>query len=177
MGLNLSIRRIIFNSIYKHDGTGIVRLGHSAVKQISGRAGRRNSLYPFGEVSELTIRMLQYNRFTHSLRFQVTCRVPEDMVGIIRLLSSCIYSSLTSNFPNCFQEYLRQCMGTEIKTIKKAGLMPTTSHIEMFSATLEQYGLGPGSHRLHTILLRFNDMATIQSEFFMCRQTPVRDEF
>jgi ATP-dependent RNA helicase SUPV3L1/SUV3 len=132
MGLNLSIRRIIFNSIYKHDGTGIVRLGHSAVKQISGRAGRRNSLYPFGEV---------------------TCRVPEDM------------------------EYLRQCMGTEIKTIKKAGLMPTTSHIEMFSATLEQYGLGPGSHRLHTILLRFNDMATIQSEFFMCRQTPVRDEF
>lgn len=128
MGLNLSIRRIIFNSIYKHDGTGIVRLGHSAVKQISGRAGRRNSLYPFGEV---------------------TCRVPEDM------------------------EYLRQCMGTEIKTIKKAGLMPTTSHIEMFSATLEQYGLGPGSHRLHTILLRFNDMATIQSEFFMCRQTPM----
>jgi hypothetical protein len=64
-------------------------------------------------------------------------------------------------------------MGTEIKTIKKAGLMPTTSHIEMFSATLEQYGLGPGSHRLHTILLRFNDMATIQSEFFMCRQTPM----
>jgi Helicase conserved C-terminal domain len=48
MGLNLNIRRIIFNSVFKNDGTGIVRLDHSAVKQISGRAGRRNSPFPVG---------------------------------------------------------------------------------------------------------------------------------
>lgn len=48
MGLNLSIKRIIFNSIYKNDGTTIVRLDHSAIKQISGRAGRRNSPFPDG---------------------------------------------------------------------------------------------------------------------------------
>jgi Helicase conserved C-terminal domain len=48
MGLNLNIRRIIFNSVYKNDGTGIVRLDHSAMKQISGRAGRRNSPFPIG---------------------------------------------------------------------------------------------------------------------------------
>lgn len=58
MGLNLNIRRIIFNSMYKNDGGGIVRLGHSAVKQISGRAGRRNSAFPTG---------------------YITCRSPEDM--------------------------------------------------------------------------------------------------
>jgi ATP-dependent RNA helicase SUPV3L1/SUV3 len=58
MGLNLNIRRIVFNSIYKNDGSGIVRLGHSAVKQISGRAGRRNSVFPEGIV---------------------TCRSPDDM--------------------------------------------------------------------------------------------------
>ena len=61
MGLNLNIRRIIFNSIYKNDGTGIVRLDHSAVKQISGRAGRRNSVFPEGIV---------------------TCRVPQDMTHL-----------------------------------------------------------------------------------------------
>jgi ATP-dependent RNA helicase SUPV3L1/SUV3 len=51
MGLNLNIRRIIFNSIFKFNGDKIVRLGHSDVKQISGRAGRRNSPYPLGEVT------------------------------------------------------------------------------------------------------------------------------
>jgi len=48
MGLNLNIRRIIFNSIYKNDGSGIVKLDHSAIKQIAGRAGRRNSPFPIG---------------------------------------------------------------------------------------------------------------------------------
>ena len=59
MGLNLNIRRIVFNSIYKSDGTKFHRLTHSMVKQISGRAGRRNSPFPIGEV---------------------TCRDPEDLV-------------------------------------------------------------------------------------------------
>lgn len=48
MGLNLNIRRVIFNSIFKNDGSAITRLNHSAIKQISGRAGRRNSPYPIG---------------------------------------------------------------------------------------------------------------------------------
>lgn len=60
MGLNLNIRRIIFNSIYKNDGNGIVRLGHSAVKQIAGRAGRRNSPFPNGEVTCRDPRDLDY---------------------------------------------------------------------------------------------------------------------
>lgn len=58
MGLNLNIRRIIFNSMFKSNGETIVQLDHSAVKQIAGRAGRRNSPYPNGEV---------------------TCRDPQDM--------------------------------------------------------------------------------------------------
>ena len=48
MGLNLNIRRIIFNSIFKNNGSRIVRLDHSSMKQISGRAGRRNSPFPNG---------------------------------------------------------------------------------------------------------------------------------
>ncbi|KAG7342054.1 helicase domain protein [Nitzschia inconspicua] len=51
MGLNLNIKRIIFNTIFKYNGDKIIRLGHSEVKQISGRAGRRNSPYPLGEVT------------------------------------------------------------------------------------------------------------------------------
>jgi ATP-dependent RNA helicase SUPV3L1/SUV3 len=127
MGLNLNIRRIVFNSIFKHDGNGVVRLGHSAVKQISGRAGRRNSMYPTGEV---------------------TTRCPEDM------------------------EYLRKCMGTEINSVERAGLLPTANHIDAFSSALEQYGLGDGeSNKLHKTLRRFSEMASVQSDFFLGRQT------
>lgn len=40
MGLNLSIRRLIFESSQKHDGTGMRTLKVAEVKQIAGRAGR-----------------------------------------------------------------------------------------------------------------------------------------
>lgn len=62
MGLNLNIRRIIFNSVFKFNGEEVVRLDHSAIKQISGRAGRRNSPYPNGEVTCRDPRDLDYIR-------------------------------------------------------------------------------------------------------------------
>jgi ATP-dependent RNA helicase SUPV3L1/SUV3 len=62
MGLNLNIKRIVFNTIFKFNGDKIVRLGHSDIKQISGRAGRRNSPYPVGEVTCRDPRDLPYIR-------------------------------------------------------------------------------------------------------------------
>ena len=67
MGLNLNIRRIIFNSMYKQNGGGVIQVNHSMVKQISGRAGRRNSPFPEGEV---------------------TCRSPEDMAHLRKCMST-----------------------------------------------------------------------------------------
>jgi ATP-dependent RNA helicase SUPV3L1/SUV3 len=67
MGLNLNIRRIVFNSMFKNDGKGIVQLDHSAVKQISGRAGRRNSPFPEGIV---------------------TCRNPDDMAHLVDCMAT-----------------------------------------------------------------------------------------
>lgn len=40
MGLNLSIKRIIFNSTYKFNGFEVVRMSLPHLKQIAGRAGR-----------------------------------------------------------------------------------------------------------------------------------------
>jgi ATP-dependent RNA helicase SUPV3L1/SUV3 len=67
MGLNLNIKRIVFNTIFKFNGEKVIRLSHSDVKQISGRAGRRNSPYPNGEV---------------------TCRDPRDLPFIQQCMSS-----------------------------------------------------------------------------------------
>lgn len=45
MGLNLNIRRIIFQTLFKFTGGDEVTVSTSAIKQIAGRAGRRNSAY------------------------------------------------------------------------------------------------------------------------------------
>lgn len=129
MGLNLNIRRIIFNTVYKSDGEKIIQLDHSAIKQIAGRAGRRNSPFPNGEV---------------------TCRDPDDL------------------------SYIKKMLSTEIAPVTKAGLLPTAPHIAMFSVALEKYGLSKDFDKLDKILGQFSDMATVQGDYFLCRQTPMK---
>ncbi|VEU38083.1 unnamed protein product [Pseudo-nitzschia multistriata] len=137
MGLNLNIKRIVFNSIFKFNGEKIVRLGHSDVKQIAGRAGRRNSPYPNGEV---------------------TCRDVRDL------------------------GYLRKCLSTEIEPLRKAALLPTESHIELFAEAVsaasagedpgDQNATDPANHPdLHEILRQFSAMATVRGDYFLGRQT------
>lgn len=50
LGLNLNIRRIIFYSLTKNTKEGVIDLPLSLIKQIGGRAGRRN-YYDFGLVT------------------------------------------------------------------------------------------------------------------------------
>ncbi|KAM3569315.1 hypothetical protein VYU27_008589 [Nannochloropsis oceanica] len=52
MGLNLNIKRIIFHSLIKGSDDGGAEVLHSGmIKQIAGRAGRRSSRFPNGEVT------------------------------------------------------------------------------------------------------------------------------
>jgi ATP-dependent RNA helicase SUPV3L1/SUV3 len=150
MGLNLNIKRIVFNSIFKFNGEKIIRLSHSEIKQISGRAGRRNSPFPNGEVS---------------------CRDYRDL------------------------GYIRRCLSSEIEPLRKAALVPTEAHIELFADAIRAYtfssnaegkeiddnghGHGHGhSHSLdshgypdlHEILRQFGAMATVKGDFFLGRQ-------
>jgi len=125
MGLNLNIRRIIFNSVFKSDGEKIVLLSHSSVKQIAGRAGRRNSPYPHGEV---------------------TCRDPRDL------------------------PYIRECMARDISPVSKAGLMPTARHIHLYTDAIEKYSPDVNLSHMHDVLFQFNKMATVQGDYFLCRQ-------
>ncbi|XP_021673167.2 DExH-box ATP-dependent RNA helicase DExH18, mitochondrial [Hevea brasiliensis] len=60
MGLNLNIRRVVFNSLSKYNGDKIVPVPASQVKQIAGRAGRRGSRYPDGLTSTLHLDDLGY---------------------------------------------------------------------------------------------------------------------
>ncbi len=61
MGLNLNIRRVIFHALEKFQGTERVPISVSAVKQIAGRAGRRNSAW--SQVRDLQIMHASQARF------------------------------------------------------------------------------------------------------------------
>ncbi|RDX62285.1 DExH-box ATP-dependent RNA helicase DExH18, mitochondrial, partial [Mucuna pruriens] len=60
MGLNLNIRRVIFNSLSKYNGDKMAPVPASQVKQIAGRAGRRGCLYPDGLATTLHLDDLDY---------------------------------------------------------------------------------------------------------------------
>ena len=62
MGLNLKIKRIIFQTVRKFDGKEMTNLTVSSVKQIAGRAGRYSETHGMqtGYVSALTSRDLMY---------------------------------------------------------------------------------------------------------------------
>lgn len=42
MGLNLNIKRIVFHTLFKYEGFQLRKISDSQIKQIAGRAGRRN---------------------------------------------------------------------------------------------------------------------------------------
>ncbi|CAI5527513.1 unnamed protein product [Closterium sp. Naga37s-1] len=51
MGLNLSIRRVVFSTLHKFNGEEKIIIPSPMVKQIAGRAGRRGSRYEEGVVT------------------------------------------------------------------------------------------------------------------------------
>lgn len=62
MGLNLSIGRIVFSSLEKFDGKKSRILRPDEIKQIAGRAGRFQSLYPDGKVVSMKDDDMHYLR-------------------------------------------------------------------------------------------------------------------
>ncbi|KAI1312235.1 hypothetical protein EDD11_003035 [Mortierella claussenii] len=53
MGLNLNIRRIIFEALEKFDGVNVRQLSLTQIKQIAGRAGRFGTEYAVGQATTL----------------------------------------------------------------------------------------------------------------------------
>ena len=110
-------------------------MSHSEIKQISGRAGRRNSPFPNGEVS---------------------CRDHRDL------------------------SYIRECLTTQIEPIRKAALVPTEAHIELFANAIHSYTSTNATENnvdesqsfpdLYEILRHFSAMATVKGDFFLGRQ-------
>ena len=159
MGLNLNIRRIIFHTIYKHDGSGITRLSHSEIKQIAGRAGRRNSPYPDG---------------------LVTCRLEEDLPYIRECMESEI-SPITKAGLMPMPEHLEAFSNT----LETTGLMSNVNdpmdmdndndnkknkeeESEDFVSSSSSSSSSPQhKNNLHHVLMCFGELASVEGDYFL----------
>ena len=165
MGLNLNIRRIIFHTIYKHDGTSIIRLTHNDVKQIGGRAGRRNSPYPQGFV---------------------TCRDDND----IQYIQTCIQTDI-GPITKAGLMPMADHLEAFRDTLETTGLMHKGDHPSEYDFGLDasnkednttnkltitnntsQWGQGSVSPRrndLYHVLKSFAELANVEGDYFLRR--------
>jgi hypothetical protein len=57
-----------------------------------------------------------------------------------------------------------QCLSTDVPSIKKAGLLPTSSHIKLFANAVEYFNAVADGGDLNRILRQFSEMATLQGQ-------------
>eukprot|EP00592_Proboscia_alata_P018613 CAMPEP_0194407242 /NCGR_PEP_ID=MMETSP0176-20130528/5265_1 /TAXON_ID=216777 /ORGANISM="Proboscia alata, Strain PI-D3" /LENGTH=981 /DNA_ID=CAMNT_0039206755 /DNA_START=593 /DNA_END=3535 /DNA_ORIENTATION=- len=149
MGLNLNIRRVIFNSLFKSNGESIVQLDHSSVKQIAGRAGRRNSQYPDGIV---------------------TCRSMEDMKHLRKCMQNDIVPIQqaglmpTVSHMEVFHEALQ-----DFEEIDGNKIHPTLNKNGKFSSHFSDGG-GSSNQNVHELLKQFHSMSSTHGNYFLCRK-------
>ncbi|EER24183.1 Helicase conserved C-terminal domain containing protein [Coccidioides posadasii C735 delta SOWgp] len=104
MGLNLSCKRIIFESVIKRSPVGLERLSVSQVKQIGGRAGRYRSVADAMDKSKPSKRSEE----DQNVGF-VTCLEDVDL------------------------PHIQKCLRAEAEPINAAGILPQDSMITAFT--------------------------------------------
>ena len=155
MGLNLSIRRIIFDATSKHDGTGYRIISTSEIKQIAGRAGRYKTAH----------------EAIKSGPYDLTGGEPTDLQSSFDSERDRSIGYVTTlerfDFP-----VIDEAMKREAEPLKAAGIFPPASIIQRFASYF------PAGTPFSYILLRLHNLARINPRFFVCdlkEQTRVAD--
>ena len=140
MGLNLSIKRIIFETIYKRGNNGRERLSISQLKQIAGRAGRYRTAQQDVKKQDLAnasdgqdARLEEY-RATATVGL-VTCLDEEDL------------------------RYIQVALRTEPEPIKHAVIIPPAEFVDEFASHL------PNGVPFEYILNRLSELSVLNSRY------------
>lgn len=140
MGLNLEVKRVIFETVSKFDGAKMRLLTLPELKQIGGRAGR------FRSAAHATRTALDT---TASVQAQDALSKKES-VGIVTSLEAADLDIVHSSFKK------------EAEPMRTAGLHPPASVIEKFASYF------PAGTPFSFILLRLRDIARLSGDYFMC---------
>jgi ATP-dependent RNA helicase SUPV3L1/SUV3 len=149
MGLNLSIKRIIFESTSKTDEIGFRTLQISEIKQIAGRAGRYRTA---AQAVENSLSPLQEDFPPESpIDLDIVQNKSPGTVGLVTTLQ------------NYDMPILQNAMSSEAPPLAAAGIAALDDIIARFAAYF------PQSTPLSYILLRLHEISSVNPRFFLCR--------
>ncbi|KAI0150477.1 P-loop containing nucleoside triphosphate hydrolase protein [Xylariaceae sp. FL1272] len=142
MGLNLEVRRIIFEATHKRDSTSYRPLSIPEMKQIGGRAGRYKTARQAMQSDSLA--SIQIENTT------ATTKPKDGQPGLVTALEDEDLAVLIGAFK------------TEPEQLKTAGIQPPVNVIERLSTYF------PPNTPLSFILTRLRDVGKISSNYHYC---------
>ncbi|KAM0691694.1 hypothetical protein Q7P36_007893 [Cladosporium allicinum] len=143
MGLNLAIKRVIFEASNKFDGAARRTLSVADIKQIGGRAGRYRTA---AQATETTTS----EGDTATQGASPTTTPSEDSVGIVTTLEK-------FDFP-----VVRAAMESEPEPIRTAGIFPPDTVLERFSSYF------PPGTPFSYIMTRLHELSLMHKRFHLC---------
>lgn len=144
MGLNLSIKRIIFEATSKHDGIGFRLIQTSEIKQIAGRAGR------YKTASDATKKDAENPEET-SGELGEEKKIPIKNIGLVTTLE------------NFDLPIVKRAMETEVEPLKTAGIFPPSNILLRFANYF------PAKTPFSYIVLRLHEISSLHPNFHLCR--------
>lgn len=151
MGLNLEIKRVIFESATKFDGQNHRQLGVSEVKQIGGRAGRfRTARHEIKSAEAAATATPGGNTESSETVTETQPAAPTGSMGLVTCLDA-------EDLP-----HIRDSFKSEADMLKLAGLLPPAAVIERF------YSYFPPGTPFSFVLSRLRELAKLSNTFFLC---------
>ena len=155
MGLNLAIKRIIFETVTKYNGAYFDTIQASQIKQIAGRAGRFRT-----SVQAQTPVKAHVNSEDPTAGVLLDLPAPPSNLGLVTTLEE-------ADLPT-----VRRAMQNEAEPIMTAGLYPPTSILEKFAMYF------PPSTSFSYIMIRLHELSSLHPRYHLCNlrdQTGIAD--
>ena len=147
MGLNLSIKRIVFETTWKHDGSSLQLLSTPELKQIAGRAGR------YRTARDATVDQPIDLTDGEPVDIQPPLQVPEEKENV----------GYVTTFEGQDLQIVRSALDATPEPLRTANILPPTSIVTRFASYF------PPNTPFSYILLRLNAISTLSPHFKLCR--------
>jgi ATP-dependent RNA helicase SUPV3L1/SUV3 len=155
MGLNLAIKRMIFESSSKFDGIARGPLSIAAIKQIGGRAGRFRTAAQATDVAATPEALAAARAAAPSIDPKATYVMPRsgdvpDNIGVVTTLEDFDYPVVLN------------AMRSDPEPLTTAGLFPPTPVLERFASYF------PPGTPFSYILTRLHELSQMHRRFHLC---------
>ncbi|KAF2812919.1 uncharacterized protein BDZ99DRAFT_381376 [Mytilinidion resinicola] len=159
MGLNLSIKRVIFEAASKHNGVSHVPLKIAEVKQIGGRAGRYRTAHQATVEDTASLQKPDGSATNVDSNDASALSVIEGRKETPQSQQTVGYVTTLEAFDHRAVEY---AMNAEAEPITTAGIFPPALIIERFASYF------PPGTPFSYVLLRLNEISRIHPRYQLC---------